>query len=89
MLLDEEEEEDLKHRQQAFLRTRRVKRTKVHEEYGNGSAMKDDMMIDTSSSAVKKKEFTSPAKQKKQNTEVAANGIPKSSLQNIFATIKT
>lgn len=44
-------------------------------------------MIDTSSN--KKKELTSPAKQKKQSSDVAANGIPKSSLQNIFATIKT
>lgn len=69
MLLDEQEEEDLKHRQQAFLRTRRVKRTKATpgDEFHNGttsSAIKDDMMIDTTS-AFKKKESISPLKPKK------------------------
>jgi len=89
MLLDEEEEEHLKNRQQAFLRTRRVKRSKAHaDEFGNGSAMKDDMMIDTSTSVNKKKETISPAKPKKMAADLI-NGTYKSAPQNIFATIKT
>jgi hypothetical protein len=93
MLLDEQEEEDLKHRQQAFLRTRRVKRSKAHtagDEFQNGSAYRDETMIDTTS-APKKKEFASPAKPKKLAADLIGNGssISKAMPQNIFATIKT
>jgi hypothetical protein len=57
------------------LRTRRVKRTKAHagEDYQNGSAYKDETMIDTSS-AVKKKEIASPAKPKKLAADLIGNG---------------
>jgi hypothetical protein len=93
MLLDEQEEEDLKHRQQAFLRTRRVKRSKatVGDEFHNGttsSAMRDEMMIDTTST-LKKKESISPLKPKKSDLVQNGSAASKSAPQNIFATIKT
>jgi hypothetical protein len=57
MLLDEEEEQDLKERQQKFLRTKRVK-GRGRPPGGHG----DHQIIDTSSAALKRKESESPLK---------------------------
>lgn len=51
MLLDEEEEQDLKERQQKFLRTKRVKRGPKTSNQNNND---DTHMIDTNTTPQKK-----------------------------------
>jgi len=104
MLLDEEEEQDLKERQQKFLRTRRVKRKNATVENGghdyNGN-YNDTEMIDTTAavSNKKNKENASPAKPLKKPSPGPrfdiirpSNGIPSSKpssgVKNIFSTFK-
>ena len=49
MLLDEDEEQDLKDRQQKFLRTKRVKKGPAARTTANGDG--DHQMIDTTTAA--------------------------------------
>lgn len=60
MLLDEDEEQDLKERQQKFLRTGRVKKRRGghHQSQLDG----DSQMIDTAVQAILKKDQTTPTK---------------------------
>ena len=73
MLLDEEEENDLKDRQQKFLRTKRVKKGARPPGTIERPSEGPFMTVDTSSAATqKKKEFASPAKPTPKRVSIAA-----------------
>ena len=100
MLLDEDEQNELKERQQKFLKTKRVKKAgKSHADHNGAdeALFRDSEMIDTSSAAVVAKKKDSPAKPvKKEKEEVAkkpsrkpAPEKPQKAVQNLFSTTKS
>ena len=101
MLLDEDEEQDLKDRQQKFLRTKIVKKGPAARTTANGDG--DHQMIDTTTAArVKQASPMKPAKSSlSENGEVVSKGKPgrksnpekqgrpsSNGVTNIFQTVK-